>query len=335
MRRGFNFNFHLMLLDIIFLIGGLVLILWGADWLTDGASSLARRWGVSDLVTGLTVVAFGTSAPELAISILSAVDGSTGLAVGNVVGSNIFNILVIIGITALIRPMTVAKSVMNNDLPLVILSAVALLAVGLTPVLDPGAPDAVTRVEGILLILFFVIYMRYMFASAKGASADDPAAKEGAGKKIMPMWKSVVWIVVGLAALVGGGQGFVDGASGIASGLGVSDTLIGLTIVAAGTSLPELATSITAALKGSPGMAIGNVIGSCIFNIFLVLGLTAVIQPLPFGDVSLFDLLTMTVASLLFFFFGWKFGDKIINRWEGALLFLCYLAYITVKILQI
>lgn len=321
-------------MDIFWLILGLVLILVGANWLTDGASALAKRWGVSDLVIGLTVVAFGTSAPELAISLISAIQGNAPMAVGNVVGSNIFNILVIIGIVAMIRPVIVERSIMVNELPLVMLSSVALLAIGCGDILGVPGIREVTRPDGILLLLFFVIFMRYTFSHAKNTpGADsDPAAENGASQPDMPMWKSIIWVVGGLAGLVYGGDRFVAGASGIASSLGMSDALIGLTIVAAGTSLPELATSVTAALKGKTGIALGNVIGSNIFNILFVLGLTATVTPLPFGGISETDLLVMTGASVLFWMFSWKFAKRTITRWEGAVLFLLYVAYIAYQI---
>lgn len=323
-----------MIFDIIFLIVGLVLILVGANILTDGASALAKRWGVSDLIVGLTVVAFGTSAPEFVISVMSAADGNTELAIGNVVGSNIMNVLAIIGITALVRPIVIEKSIMTNDIPLVILSALALLAMGAGPWLDGTQSMFLTRTDGIVLILFFAVFMRYTFASAGTAPADDPAAVEVAGKKPMPLWKSLVWIAGGLAGLIFGGDWFVDGASGIASGLGVSEALIGLTIVAAGTSLPELATSVTAAIKGKTGIAVGNVIGSNIFNIFLVLGVSATIKPLEFGGIGMFDLLYLVGACLLFWIFGWFFGTRTINRVEGAVLTAGYIAYIVLLILK-
>ncbi|MBO4942667.1 MAG: calcium/sodium antiporter [Muribaculaceae bacterium] len=318
-----------MWLDIFFLLFGLVLILVGANALTDGASAMAKRWGVSDLVIGLTVVAFGTSAPELVISVISALSGSSELAIGNVVGSNIFNVLVIIGITAMVMPMKIERSIMINEIPLVILSAVALLAIGNSPLLDGAAYPVVSRVDGILLLLFFAIFMRYTFAQAtKGPEHHEAADQNPESIKTMPMWKSLLWVVGGLAGLVYGGDRFVDGASGIASALGVSDAVIGLTIVAAGTSFPELATSIAAALKGKPGMAIGNVIGSNIFNIFMVLGVSSVISPLSFGNIGNIDLLTLTGACLLFWFFGWFFKERTITRAEGAVLTSCYIAYV-------
>lgn len=221
-----------MLANILFLLLGLALILIGANALTDGASAIARRWGVSDLVIGLTVVAFGTSAPELVISIVSAINGSAELAIGNVVGSNIFNVLVIIGITAMVLPIKIDRSIMTNEIPLVILSALALLAIGNSSLLDGNAP-VVSRVDGILLLLFFMIFMRYTFSQAKTGAPGDPAAENASNIKAMPIWKAILWVVGGLAGLIYGGDRFVAGASGIASGLGVSDAVIGLTIVAA------------------------------------------------------------------------------------------------------
>jgi len=323
-------------MDIFWLILGLLLILGGANALTDGASALARRWGVSDLVIGLTVVAFGTSAPELSISLISAFQGSAALAIGNVVGSNIFNVFVIIGVVALVKPILVGKSIMANEIPLVILSSLALLAIGSGPALGLPGIREIGRPDGILMLLFFTIFMRYTFSQAKNTpEGADPAAESAAGKPAMPMWKAAVWVIAGLAGLVYGGDRFVAGASGIAKSLGMSEAAIGLTIVAAGTSLPELATSVAAALKGKTGIAIGNVIGSNIFNIFLVLGLTSTVNPLPFGEIGESDLLVMTGAAVLFWFFGWRFGERVINRWEGGILVACYVAYVAFQLMAL
>ena len=321
-----------MLSDIFFLLLGLALILGGANILTDGSSALARRWGVSDLVIGLTVVAFGTSAPELVISIMSALKGNAGLAIGNVVGSNIFNVLVIIGITALVRPISIGKSIMTNEIPLVVLSALVLLAMGNAAALD-SLPAVITRVDGIVLLLFFAIFMRYTFSQATSGSADTTG--QPATVTPMPLGKSLLWIAAGLAALIYGGDCFVRGASGIASSIGISDSVIGLTVVAAGTSLPELATSVTAAVKGKPGIAVGNVIGSNIFNIFLVLGAAATISPLPLGTIGNFDLLTLTAACLLFWLFGWIIRRRTITRPEGAILTATYIAYVAILIARL
>lgn len=319
-------------MNYVLLIVGLVLILGGANYLTDGAAAIARKFGLSDLIVGLTIVAFGTSAPELTISVMSAVDGNTGMAIGNVVGSNIFNTLLIIGAVALARPIHIGKGIMVNEIPLVILASVALLAMGCSPWLD-GNPSEISRVNGILLLLFFVIFMRYVFAQA-GESKHEQPGKPADSKPQPGMWLSAIMVVGGLAALIYGGDLFVDKASAIARSWGVSDAIIGLTIVAAGTSLPELATSLVAAVKGNSGIAVGNVIGSNIFNIFLVLGCTAAIRPLPFGGISTFDLGVLTGSALLFWFFGWFFKTRTITRIEGAIMVLCYILYITFLVMQ-
>lgn len=322
-----------MFLNIILLIAGLLLILGGANYLTDGAASVARRYGISDLVVGLTIVAFGTSAPELTISVISAVTGNPGMAIGNVVGSNIFNILAIIGAVAIARPVRIERGIMTNEIPLVILSSVAILAIGASQFLD-GTMPVVSRVSGILLLLFFAIFMRYVFSQATSKTPDTVPTTEVGQIKVQPLWKSILFIIGGLGALIYGGDLFVDKASALASGFGVSDAVIGLTIVAAGTSLPELATSLTAAIKGNSGIAVGNVIGSNIFNVFLVLGCSATIRPLPFGGITLTDLLVLTGASLLFWIFGWFFGNRTITRAEGTLLLTGYIGYITFLVLQ-
>lgn len=224
---------------------------------------------------------------------------------------------------------------MTNEIPLVILSSIALLAIGCGDILGVPGARVLQRPEGILLLLFFVIFMRYTFSQAKHADPGDPSEEKGASKGAMPMWKSIIWVIGGLAGLVYGGDRFVAGASGIAASLGMSDALIGLTIVAAGTSLPELATSVTAAIKGKTGIAVGNVIGSNIFNIFFVLGLTGAISPLPFGDITEYDLIVMTIAAFLFWMFSWKFATRTITRVEGGLLVACYMAYIASQIITL
>lgn len=322
-----------MITDILLLILGLTLIIGGANFLTDGAAAIARRTGMSDLVVGLTIVAFGTSAPELVISVISAIDGNAGIAVGNVMGSNIFNILVIIGITAMVRPMPVGRSSMANEIPLVILASLALVIMASTPLLD-GTPEAViTRSDGLILLLFFAIFMRYTFAQAR--RSDAPATPDSNQAGQMAVWRAAAYVAGGLGALIWGGQLFVDGASAVASALGVSDAVIGLTIVAAGTSLPELATSVTAAIKGNPGIAIGNVIGSNIFNIFLVLGAAASCRSLPVGNITAVDLGTLLGSALLFYIFGRVIGTRTITRAEGGVLTLCYAAYLTYLIVNI
>lgn len=318
-----------MLLNTFFMLFGLGLVLLGSNLLTEGASSMAKRWGVSDLVVGLTVVAFGTSTPELAISVMSAFEGSAGLAVGNVVGSNIFNILVIIGVTSLCAPIKMERSVLTLDMPLMVLSSVVLLVMGNAHILNHTGTDAIIlRSQGMVLLLFFVVYMGYLYRQAKNpANNTDPMAVEGAQTMTGSWLKSIVWVIGGLAALIYGGDRFVDGASGLAAAFGVNEAVIGLTIVAAGTSLPELATSITAAMKGKPGIALGNVIGSNIFNIFMVLGSSATVRQLSFGEIGNDDLFTLLGASLLFWLFGWFFKKRTITRWEGGILLACFFAY--------
>jgi len=327
-----------MFLDIVWLAVGLILILGGANALTDGASAIARRMGVSDLVVGLTVVAFGTSAPELVISVLSAVRGSAELAVGNVVGSNIFNICMIIGIVALVKPIKVSRGIMVNEIPLVILSSAALSVIGCGMWLNGVPASVITRVDGILLLLFFCVFMRYTFATAKRVEGEPGLSDEQdtpSGGVTMGMPKAVIFVVLGLAALIWGGDRFVAGASGLASAMGVPEAVIGLTIVAVGTSLPELATSVAAAVKGRPGIALGNVIGSNIFNIFLVLGASASIRELTFGSIGVVDLATLLLASLLFYAFGWLFGNREIRRSEGAALVLLYAGYVVYLIITV
>ena len=299
------------------------MILLGANGLTDGSSSVAKRFGISDLVIGLTIVAFGTSAPELMVSLVSSIKGSAQLAIGNVVGSNIFNILMIVGLTAVVMPIKVQKNTITNEIPLVLLSSLALVACASDIVLDGGVGNVIGRGDGILLLLFFAIFMRYTFSIAKSSGEES-----GEQIKLMPIWKSLLFIVLGLAGLIFGGQLFVDGASGIARSLGVSESVIGLTLVAGGTSLPELATSVVAAVKKKPGIAIGNVIGSNLFNIFLVLGASATVSPLPLGNIGISDMLMLVVSSVLVWAAGWFFKDKTITRIEGAIMVALYVGYI-------
>lgn len=321
------------MIDWILLIAGLALIIYGADFLTDGASALGKRCGLSDLVVGLTIVAFGTSAPELSISVISAVQGNCGLAIGNVVGSNLFNTLMIVGVVALITPVKIEKSIMTNEIPLTLVATLALLAIGCSMWLD-GVPAEVSRVEGILLLLIFAIFMRYVFSKAK-ATPEPEADNAGNQQKALPVWRSLLYVAGGLGALIWGGDLFVDKASAIAKGLGVSDAVVGLTIVAAGTSLPELATSVSAALKGNTGIALGNVIGSNIFNILMVLGCAAVVRPLPFDGVGTTDLFALLASALVFWLFGWVIRERTITRGEGAVMAIMYIGYIAWLVMNV
>lgn len=318
------------MLDTIFLVGGLILILLGANGLTDGAAAVAKRFKISDLVIGLTIVAFGTSAPELVISVMAALGGSAEMAIGNVVGSNIFNVLAIIGVTAMVMPIKVGEGTMSKEIPLVILSSIVIAFMANDILLDGGSSNVISRIDGLVLLGFFLIFLRYTFAIARSGGEEE----EGEKIKEMPIWKSTLFILGGLAGLIYGGQLFVDGASGIASSLGVSESIIGLTIVAGGTSLPELATSVTAALKKNSGIAIGNVIGSSLFNIFFVLGCSASISPLPMGGINNVDMAVLVGSAILFWLVGWFFKKRTITRVEGALLVICYVAYTVYLISQ-
>lgn len=324
-------NVLFVMLNTLLLIGGLALILAGANGLTDGSAAVAKRFRISDLVIGLTIVAFGTSAPELVISVLSALNGSAEMAIGNVVGSNIFNALMIIGCTALVLPIKVGEGTMSKEIPLVILSSLVLFVCANDMMLDREAVNVISRSDGFVLLAFFLIFMRYTFAIARNGA--DEAGEEQKIKE-MPVWKSVLYIAGGLAGLIFGGQLFVDGASGLARSWGVSESVIGLTLVAGGTSLPELATSVTAALKKNPGIAIGNVIGSNLFNIFFVLGCSATVSPLPMGNINNLDLSVLIASSLLLWLVGWFFRKRTITRLEGALMVGCYVVYTAYLIAQ-
>ena len=315
-------------MDILLLIGGLVLILIGANGLTDGAASVAMRFRISPMVIGLTVVAFGTSTPELTVSISSALKGSADIAIGNIVGSNIFNTLMIVGCTALVAPIVITRNTLRKEIPLCILSSVILLICANDVLLNGGTANMLSTTDGLLLLCFFLIFLGYTFSIASNSTPDGQEEEI----RQLPTWKSFVYIVGGLAALIFGGQWFVGGATSIARNMGISESIIGLTLVAGGTSLPELATSIVAALKKNPEIAIGNVIGSNLFNIFFVLGCSASITPLHFTGIGNFDLLSLVAAGILLWLFGLFFAKRTITRIEGSILVLSYVAYTTVLI---
>lgn len=302
-----------------------MLIIKGADWLTDGASAIARRFNIPSLVIGLTIVAFGTSAPELVVSVVSAVEGKTEMAIGNVVGSNLFNTLAIMGTTALIFPVACSKNNIRFDVPFCLLASGLLMGMALHG-------EEISRLDGIILLVFFLVFMAYTFrmarSSRKHKEADDTTVP-------MAMWKAVLLFLFGLACLIFGGEWLVDGASGIALLLGVSQSIVALTIVAAGTSFPELVTSVMAARKGDTDMAMGNVLGSNIFNIFLILGVSSTIAPLSLGSIGPIDLGVMTGGVVLLWLFC-TFGKKYhyIERHEGALLLFGAIAYYTWAVLK-
>ena len=327
-------------MNILLLIGGLILILLGANGLTDGAASVAKRFRIPPIVIGLTIVAFGTSAPELTVSVSSALKGSADIAIGNVVGSNIFNTLMIVGCTALFAPIVITRNTLRKEIPLCILSSIVLLICANDVFLDKAPENILNRVDGLLLLCFFLIFMGYTFAIASKPvtmeqQAEHPVIEEETEIKSLPWWQSILYIIGGLAALIFGGQLFVDGATGIARNLGVSESIIGLTLVAGGTSLPELATSIVAALKKNPEIAIGNVIGSNLFNIFFVLGCSASITPLHLSGITNFDLFTLVGSGILLWLFGLFFAKRTITRIEGGIMILCYVAYTVVLIYNI
>lgn len=310
-------------------MSGLLLILLGANTLTDGSASIAKRFKISNLVIGLTIVAFGTSAPEFIVSVLAAVQGNAGIAIGNVVGSNLFNTLMIVGCTALVVPITVSKGTLSKEIPLCILSSVVLFFCANDIWLDNAKENIISRTDGLLLLCFFLIFLSYTFAIANSKEAEKTDEI-----KSIKLGKSILFILLGLGALIGGGQLFVNGASGIARNLGVSDSIIGLTLVAGGTSLPELATSITAALKRNPEIAIGNAIGSNLFNLFFVLGFSATIHPLELGKITNFDLGALIIASILLYITALFFKKRTITRIEGIILIACYILYTSIIIYQ-
>ena len=320
-------------MDILCLIGGLLLILLGANGLTDGAASVAKRFRIPSIVIGLTIVAFGTSAPELTVSVSSALKGSADIAIGNVVGSNIFNTLMIVGCTALFAPIVITRNTLKKEIPLCILSSVVLLVCANAVFLDKAPENILNRVDGLLLLCFFAIFMGYTFAIASSGPSKpitdnaQPAAHSAEEEEIksLPLWKSTLYIIGGLAALIYGGQLFVDGATGIARSLGVSESIIGLTLVAGGTSLPELATSIVAALKKNPEIAIGTVIGSNIFNILFVIGTAALICSVPFERKFIIDTIIAVLSGVLLW--GGTIKKKELRKPCGILMLLGYAAY--------
>lgn len=325
-----------MLVDILLFLLGIVLIIAGANYLTEGASTLARRMGLSPLVVGLTIVAFGTSAPELIVSLMSALKGNADIAMGNVIGSNIFNILAIGGVTAVVAPITITKSTIRREVPLMLLSFLVLFFLSYDTIFAGTAgttENILSRGEGLTLLGFFLIFLTYTFAIAKDAP-DDPHA-DHTPIRTYPLWLLILFIVGGLVALVYGGDLFVSSASSIARTFGMSESFIGLTIVAAGTSLPELATSVAAALKKQPEIAVGNIVGSNIFNIFLILGVSSTITPIRIGGVTALDFLVMIAAGLMLCSFAVLFGQRIIKRGEGAILALGFIAYTIYLIMQL
>ena len=313
-----------MLLQIVFLLGGLLLILFGANWLVDGSSSIAKRFGISEFVIGLTIVGIGTSSPEMVVSFLSAFQGNADIAVGNVVGSNMFNTLMILGVTALIAPLAITKANLTKDIPLNIIVTTLLIVLGLNFTLFGKGADQLSRIDGAILLLIFAWYLWMSFRSDSGDS-------DGDGIKDYKISTSIVLVAAGLAGLIFGGKVFVNAATELAKAFGVSDKFIAVTIMAAGTSMPELATCVVAALKGRGQLALGNVLGSNISNILLILGGAALIHPLSLSGMSYVDLGLVFVCALLIMASAYLFKKKEIDRYEGVnfiLIEACYMWYL-------
>ncbi|MSR67309.1 calcium/sodium antiporter [Candidatus Peribacteria bacterium] len=324
-----------MFIATTFLLLGLGLLVKGADWLVDGASSLAKRIGVSDLSIGLTVVAFGTSMPELVVNVVSSYSGATDIAIGNIVGSNTANILLILGVSSVITNISVQTSTVWKEIPFALLASVVLYFMANDILFDAANVSELTQSEGFVLIAFFLIFLWYI----AGMRRNDPVAADD-DIRVRNVWPSCGFVLAGLTLLIGGGKLTVDGAVTIAQALGVSQSLIGLTIVAVGTSLPEFATSVVAARKGRADIAVGNIVGSNIFNIFWILGVSALIAPLPFRPAMNVDLLVTIAATALLFFavhtgfvhkrlLFWKQKENhVIERIDGVVMLLAYAAYI-------
>ena len=326
---------QVLILTLEFLIG-LVAIIKGADWLTDAAAAIARHLGIPTIVVGLTIVAVGSSMPEFVVSVVSATKGNVDMALGNVVGSNIFNILGIVGITAIVAPIAIDRRNIKYDVPFVVLSSLYIAITACDNFLNNygnsnlhSVPDCISRSDGLLMLCSFIIFMVYTLSIAQGSKQSEGSHTDDTGEK-KPLWKHFMWVIIGLALLVIGGDALVEGASGLALWMGVSESVIALTIVSAGTSAPELAASVIAAKKGDTAMALGNVVGSVVFNVFFALGTSAVIFPLGIGGVTATDILVLLGASVLLWLLS-AFGRPklIITRAEGIIMVIMAIAYYT------
>ena len=318
------------LLNIGFIIIGIVLVVWGADRLTEGASSLARGLRVPEIVIGLTIVAAGTSAPELFVSLMSAIKGTSDLAVGNVIGSNIFNTLLIVGCSAAVAPIAVAPATVKKDIPCAIGASLMLFILCFDDMSSPHLwGNEISRQDGIILLVGFLSFMFYTFRMAISSGQlkwrEEELGIERPKEPLKFSWISLGWIVVGLACLIGGSRLFVDGATYMAHRFGIRQSVVGLTIVAGGTSLPELATSVVAAYKGRAALAIGNVIGSNVLNISLVLGIAAVVHPMRIMGITIVDLMMMLISIGLMWLFA--ITKYYVSRREGWLLIITFMAY--------
>lgn len=317
-----------MSLQIVFLLVGLALIVFGADYLVEGASSIARRFGLSEFVIGLTIVGMGTSAPEMVVSFIGAVHGNADIAIGNVVGSNIMNTLLILGVTALILPMAITPSNRKRDIPMNILITVLLIVLGLEYTIFRFGADGLSRLDGGILLAVFLVYMYLSFKEKK-------TEEEQSGNKQRNIWLALLMVVGGLAGLVFGGNLFVDSATAIAKALGVSDKFIAITILAGGTSMPELATCVVAAAKKKGQLALGNIIGSNIFNILLILGGSALIHPLSFAGMNYVDLGVLLVSALALLSALFVGRKNEIDRLDGGLFVIIWAAYMAYLIINL
>lgn len=307
----------MMLLNCFLLVVGIALVLWGADRFTDGACAIARRWNVSEMVIGLTIVALGTSLPEFMVSFFSVLKGSADMSVGNIVGSNIFNTLVIVGASALMMKIPVERSLLSYDIPFSMLAALCLYGVAYYD-------GNIRRAEGLTLLLFFCAFLYYTLWRSRKKNPD--AEQEGAKGEQMSILKIFILLIIGCACLVYGGQLMVDNAAELAREWGISERIIGLTILAAGTSLPELATSMMAARKGSDGLALGNAIGSNIFNIAFIIGICSIVKPMAVSDISVVDWFTLIFSNILLWVLACE--KHRLTSWKGAVLIAAYIAYI-------
>ncbi|MBK7336596.1 MAG: calcium/sodium antiporter [Saprospirales bacterium] len=319
------------MLFILFLIAGFVSLIFGANILVESASALAKRFNIPNIVIGLTIVAFGTSSPELLINVFAAVEGNSQIAMGNVIGSNIFNVFGILGISALIYPLAVKSNTTWIEIPLSFLAALIVLVLANDLIIDKLGISSITRIDGIILLFFFVIFLVYTILLAK--KGEDTG--ETMQIKKMPLWKSILLIIAGLALLVIGGRSIVYSAVEIARHFQISERIIALTIISIGTSLPELATSAVAAYKKNSDIAIGNIVGSNIFNVFLILGISSVINPVPLMPEANFDLLVHIASAFLLFLIIFTGKKHQMDRWEGGVFLSLYIAYVVALIVGV
>ena len=323
-----------MILNVVLLLIGFVALIKGADWFVDGSASLAKVFRVPSLIIGLTIVAFGTSAPELAVSSTAALQGSNEIALSNVVGSNMFNLLVVLGACALFTKVPCGNDVLKRDFPISVINSILVLIFSASSVVFAGGvfhdmtaqAGIISRIEGAGLIVLFVLYIIWLIKIALTNKTDESP------EELKPVWKCILLIIVGIVIIVAGGNMVVNSAKEIARAFGMTETLIGLTVVALGTSLPELVTSIVAARKNEVGLAVGNVIGSNIFNLMLILGLSAFLNPVAVNVASFFDLIVLIFMSLITYVF--LISKKELNRSEGIVMILIYVAQIAFAIVR-